>query len=298
VSALTVELPVSLVEELFAAPALTPVPAPPADDLPAGSAAAPDQPTAIPTTAVDGSSDGPLTSTAVTAGNPSHAPAAGGTPLGATTVTAPERDAAVHPSHAVATLTALDHGASSTTSGAAAAALTSLVPPTPVAAPTVRLLPARPPAPVAAATGPVAHRPPTLAARVAVLRTTDRSPVLDAADEDRGPEPAADPSHVARTIAHAVVEVLLGRRPVTQLARWTTPGVYESLQGRAALTARVLGPRSAGRGATVRRVRVCAVEPHVCEAGVVVDDGVRVRAVALRLETHRGTWRTTSLEVG
>ncbi|ROS31176.1 Rv3235 family protein [Cellulomonas sp. PhB150] len=178
------------------------------------------------------------------------------------------------------------------------AGLTSTVPTAPAPTPRVRLLAARAPGAAAVAHGQAAQVPPTLTERIAVLRATDRSPVLEAVDEDRGPEPAADPAHVARAIAHAVVEVLLGRRPVTQLARWMTPGVYETLQGRAALTARVLGPRNSGRGAAVRRVRVCAVEPHVCEAGVVVDDGVRVRAVALRLETHRGTWRTTSLEVG
>jgi hypothetical protein len=171
----------------------------------------------------------------------------------------------------------------------------------PAAAPArVRLLPAPPRAQEAIAQGPVARMPPTLAQRVAVLRTTDRSPVVECADEERGPAPAADPAQVGRTIAHAVVEVLLGRRPVAQLARWVTPGVYQTVQTRAALTARGTGRRApaAGRGATVRRVLVCMVEAHVCEVGAVVDDGARVRAVALRLETHRGTWRTTALEVG
>ena len=164
----------------------------------------------------------------------------------------------------------------------------------------IRLLAAPVSAPVPLAAGPVTIVPPTLAQRVAVLRTTDRSPVVEAADEERGPEPAADPAQVGRAIAHAVVEVLLGRRPVSQLARWVTPGVYQTVQSRAALTARVQARRApaSGRGATVRRVRVCVVDAHVCEVGAVVDDGARVRAVALRLEAHRGTWRTTSLEVG
>ncbi|WP_448631689.1 Rv3235 family protein [Cellulomonas soli] len=48
----------------------------------------------------------------------------------------------------------------------------------------------------------------------------------------------------------------------------------------------------------VRRVRVCAVDPHAAEATVIAHDGQRVRAVALRLETHRGAWRVTALEVG
>ncbi|MDM7831720.1 Rv3235 family protein [Cellulomonas edaphi] len=165
--------------------------------------------------------------------------------------------------------------------------------------PRVRLLPAPPPPATPVAVGPALAIPPTVTRRIAVLRSTDRSPVLEAADEARGPTPAADPAQVGRTVAHAVVEVLLGRRPVAQLARWVTPGVYATVQGRAALTARVLGPRHvAGRGATVRRTRVCVVDEHACEVSVVVDDGSRVRAVALRLETHRGTWRTTSLEVG
>ena len=167
------------------------------------------------------------------------------------------------------------------------------------ATPIVRLVPEPPPAqPAPRATGPSTRVPPTLAERVRVLRAHDRAPVLDAADEDRGPVPTHDPALVARTVSHAVVEVLLGRRPVAQLARWVTPGVFETLRGRAALTARVLGPQGSGRATTVRRVRVCEIEPHLVEAGVVVDDGIRVRAVALRLETHRGMWRTTSLEVG
>jgi len=164
----------------------------------------------------------------------------------------------------------------------------------------VRLLPTMDPAPLPTATEPAAQVPPTIAHRIAILRSTDRSPVLDTDDEDRGPEPVADPATVGRAIAHAVVEVLLGRRPVSQLARWMTPGVFETVQARAALTARVLGRRApvAGRSATVRRVRVCVVDEHACEIGAVVDDGMRVRAVALRLESHRGAWRTTSLEVG
>lgn len=252
-SALTVERPRSLVEELFAAPPHGPGPEPAEATVDADAHARGTEQVPMPDPA------GPTS-----------------------TATSGARDATGQP----------------VTGRTDERSLTTVLPPAPLAAPRVRLLAPRDPTTAPIAAGPAAQTPPTLAARVAVLRATDRSPVLEAVDEDRGPEPTADPAHVARAIAHAVVEVLLGRRPVTQLARWVTPGVYETLQGRAALTARVLGGRTSGRGAAVRRVRVCAVEPHVCEAGVVVDDGVRVRAVALRLETHRGTWRTTSLEVG
>ena len=52
------------------------------------------------------------------------------------------------------------------------------------------------------------------------------------------------------------------------------------------------------RRPAARRVRVCPVDRHTAEACLVVDDGVRVRAVALRLEAHRGAWRVTTLEIG
>ena len=48
----------------------------------------------------------------------------------------------------------------------------------------------------------------------------------------------------------------------------------------------------------IRRARACRVDAHVLEASLVADDGVRVRAVALRLEAHRGAWRVTALEIG
>ena len=58
-----------------------------------------------------------------------------------------------------------------------------------------------------------------------------------------------------------------------------------------------------GRGApvhhaSIRRIRLCRLGEHAAEATVVVDDGPRVRAVAVRLEGHRGHWRATALEIG
>ena len=52
------------------------------------------------------------------------------------------------------------------------------------------------------------------------------------------------------------------------------------------------------RAPAVRGVRVCTLHEHLVEATAVVDDGLRTRAVALRLETHRGAWRATALELG
>ncbi|WP_026075389.1 Rv3235 family protein, partial [Cellulomonas massiliensis] len=95
------------------------------------------------------------------------------------------------------------------------------------------------------------------------------------------------------------VEAVTGRRPVGQLARWLAPGVFQALRARAGLTART--PRTAtvraSRGAVVRRVLGNALGPHTYEACAVVDDGTRVRAVGLRLESHRGAWRVTELDL-
>lgn len=164
--------------------------------------------------------------------------------------------------------------------------------------PRARMLPAPAAASPVEAAGPAQTAPPTVQRRVAVLRVTDREPVLDCADEAPAPAPSGDVTGLACLIAQATVEVLGGRRPAAQLARWVTPGVYDAVHQRAALTVRVLGTRATTRPPVVRRVRLCAVDQHVHEASVVVDDGTRVRAVALRLEAHRGAWRATVVEVG
>ncbi|TQL03716.1 Rv3235 family protein [Cellulomonas sp. SLBN-39] len=159
----------------------------------------------------------------------------------------------------------------------------------------VRMVPDLAPAAVPVASPPVA--PTTLGRRVQVLRAADRTVVVDAADEERGPVPTADPALLTRRVGLACVEVALGRRPVAQLARWLAPGVLEQVRVRAALAARA-GARPATHAPRARRVRACAVDEHTVEACLVVDDGTRVRAVALRLESHRGSWQVTTLEIG
>jgi len=157
------------------------------------------------------------------------------------------------------------------------------------------------PAPASArplrAAGPRSAVPPLVADRIRVLRASDRSLVLDCADEDRGARPTQDPVSAVRQLALASVEVIAGSRPAGQLARWVTPGVLDALRRRAEL-ARVAGIARHGLAPAVRHARVCVVDQHVVEGAVVIEDGRRVRAVAVRLETHRGAWRATALEVG
>lgn len=123
-----------------------------------------------------------------------------------------------------------------------------------------------------------------------------------------------DPRQACCMVALAAVEVLAGRRPVAQLARWLSPEVYDALSRRAALTAPGgVAPGGAAPGgvarrdgtatvparrASVRRVRVYRVDAHVVESSVVVAHGDRVRAVAVRLTRVSGWWRASALVVG
>lgn len=158
-------------------------------------------------------------------------------------------------------------------------------------APRLRLVPAA--ASARRATAPPAAAPVTLGQRAG------RPPlhvVLDEGDE-RGAAPTTDPGRFVHGVGLACVEVVLGRRPAAQLARWVTPDVLEDLQARAELVRRT-GVLAHARRPAARRVRVSPVDAHTAEACLVVDDGVRVRAVAARLEAHRGAWRLTTLQIG
>ena len=131
---------------------------------------------------------------------------------------------------------------------------------------------------------------------------------LSAAEEQAGdaffaPQPTPsgalpDPGPVTAGVVQAVVEVLSGARPAAQLLRWLSADVYAGVQRRAALATRVRGRRTPARRAAVRRVVLSTPRDGVAEAAVVVQDGQRVRAVAVRLEGLDGRWRVTALEVG
>lgn len=133
-------------------------------------------------------------------------------------------------------------------------------------------------------------------------------------DELFGPQPTRaadlpDPRRWAAHIAQGLVEVMHGARPPAQVLRWTTPEVYAVVARRGTLAARRQAARTqaaaAGTGAPperrrtqVTRVLVCEPAEDVVEASVVLVDGRRVRALALRLVGRDGRWLVDALQVG
>jgi hypothetical protein len=106
--------------------------------------------------------------------------------------------------------------------------------------------------------------------------------------------------HAAR-IGAAVVEIVGGDRPVSQLLRWTTPEVYQDLARRAHLVARAVGRRPGDGGLQSVRPQLVAVHTSFvsersAEVSLHVRYGERSRAVAVRFELIRDRWQVSALE--
>jgi hypothetical protein len=106
--------------------------------------------------------------------------------------------------------------------------------------------------------------------------------------------------HAAR-IGSAVVEIVGGDRPVTQVLRWTTPEVYQDLARRATLVAAAVGRRPGNGGTQSIRPQLVAahtsfVTEECAEVSLHVRYGPRSRAVAARFELIRDRWQVTALE--
>jgi hypothetical protein len=105
----------------------------------------------------------------------------------------------------------------------------------------------------------------------------------------------------AHRYAQAVVEIVGGDRPVTQVLRWTTPEVYANLARRAHLVSRA-GSRPSGVATRplvrpqVMGVRTCFLASDLVEVSVRVRYGERSRAIAARLELRSGRWQCSALE--
>jgi hypothetical protein len=136
-----------------------------------------------------------------------------------------------------------------------------------------------------------------------VCRGPDAEPEAgkEADTVDFGPQPTRrevlpEPRSWAGRVVQAIVEVLAGVRPVSQLVRWTTAEVYDEISSRVApLRSHVeqLAPRG-----VVRSVHVTEPADGVAEVCALVRRGARSTAVALRLEGMDGRWQCTALELG
>ena len=106
--------------------------------------------------------------------------------------------------------------------------------------------------------------------------------------------------HAAR-VGAAIVEIVGGDRPVSQLLRWTTPDVYQDLARRAHLVARAVGRRAGSGGIQSVRPQLVAahtsfVSERCAEVSLHVRYGDRSRAVAARFELIRERWQVSALE--
>lgn len=113
------------------------------------------------------------------------------------------------------------------------------------------------------------------------------------------PRPAglADPATWARRLLIGLIETAGGRRPLHQLAAMLSPSVGRGL-GADFERAAASGTGHWLQRATVHSVRGGEPAVGVAELCATVDLGERVRAVALRLEVHRGRWQCTRLQLG
>ncbi|MGC0249701.1 Rv3235 family protein [Pseudactinotalea sp. Z1748] len=117
-------------------------------------------------------------------------------------------------------------------------------------------------------------------------------------DAGSGHTDLPDPASWAATLARATVEVLQGQRPPAQLIRWMDADLWAALNRRALLGVQVAGRPDRPAQVRPRRVHGCAVSATTWEFSVVLHDGDRMRAVALRLEVLRGRWCATALSIG
>lgn len=101
------------------------------------------------------------------------------------------------------------------------------------------------------------------------------------------------PARRAPMVVRMLLEVVVGERPVRQVASWVSPRVLAGLEHRSPSQRTALGRRP-----MLRSLRVTEPADSVAEVSAVVALGERVRAVALRLEGLDGRWTVTALHVG
>lgn len=169
---------------------------------------------------------------------------------------------------------------------------------TPAVSPVV---PLRPAAPVASVQGTLAleltpRLDPPETPRLRAVAGADVEPISEAA--------RARLDGFVRRYLQAVVEIVAGDRPASQVLRHTDTDLHATLVERAVLVSRAGGhaPGGGRPGIAVRpQVRSCrtsVVRSDAVEACAHVRHGRRSRAVAARFEVRRGRWVCVALDFG
>lgn len=153
------------------------------------------------------------------------------------------------------------------------------------------------PTPAAPETVPVAVVQGTLALDLRSSMGMPEPTELRVVESDR---PSTDVHAWSARFAQAVVEVLGGDRPLTQLIRWTTSRVYSDLGRRVTILGRTApaGQRRRTIRPQVRSVHVFQPTPESAEVSVHVRHGHRSRAIAARLDLGNGRWQCSELRLG
>jgi hypothetical protein len=129
-----------------------------------------------------------------------------------------------------------------------------------------------------------------------------RGPWSDEDDPDEEPQPLVRPTELAELetwvirLVPALLEAATGCRPTPQLMRWVSPPVYEALVRRHNRAVR--RGRVARRPLRVLKVVLSEPTPAIVEASVVLSDGTRARAAALRFIPVDNRWVADALTVG
>ncbi|GAB2986811.1 Rv3235 family protein [Nocardioides montaniterrae] len=104
-----------------------------------------------------------------------------------------------------------------------------------------------------------------------------------------------------RRYVQAVLEIVGGDRPATQVLRWTAPEIYDDIRRRAWLVGQA-GDHRPGLARVqpvrprVQSVHSCFLSSTTVECGVHVRYGERSRAVAARFERVEEHWVCTALD--
>lgn len=115
------------------------------------------------------------------------------------------------------------------------------------------------------------------------------------------PPPAerVDPRQWGARIALAAFEVMLSRRPAAQLARYIDQRAAMSLSSHAQQYAFQRKRNRVGQSTPqIASVRIQQPHQDAAELAIVIHDGIRFRAIAMRLSARDTTWICTAFELG